>query len=108
MSVSTLIDHTLLKPDSTVDDIRRICAEAVEFDFATVCIPPFYVRDAARFLEKEKSKVTTVIGFPMGYSTIPAKVEEIKRAINDGVDEIDVVVNICAVKNGDWNYVHYM
>ncbi len=105
MSVAGVIDHTILKPDCTSNDIKKLCQEAEQFGFFAVCVPPFYVKLAARLLANTSTQVAAVIGFPMGYSTIPAKVEEIKRAINDGVDELDVVVNIAAVKNQDWNYV---
>ena len=99
------IDHTLLTPNCTYNDVERLCNEAKSYGFAAVCIPPYYVKDAARLLEDNMTKVATVIGFPMGYSNTPAKVEEVKRAIDEGVDEIDVVINILAVKNKNWSYV---
>jgi deoxyribose-phosphate aldolase len=105
MNLPSFIDHTYLKPDCTNEDIRRICQEAIEHKFFAVCIPPFFVQDAFRILENEPVKTATVIGFPMGYSSTAAKVEEIKRAIDEGVDELDVVVNLCALKSGNWNYV---
>ncbi len=105
MNLANVIDHTILRPDCRLDEIKKICAEAEQFGFASVCVPPYFIKEAARILEDSKVKVSTVIGFPMGYSTTPAKVEEIKRGINDGVDELDVVVNICAVKEGNWYYV---
>lgn len=107
MNVAAYIDHTLLKPDSTLENIRQICNEAREYKFAAVCIPPYYVHDAARWLEDtpEKIQVATVVGFPLGYSSTIAKVEEIKRAIDDGADEIDAVINLCAVKNQLWSHV---
>jgi deoxyribose-phosphate aldolase len=105
MQLADKIDHTILKPDCTLEEVKRVCEEAKTHGFFSVCIPPFYVKDAAMFLEGAAAKVVTVVGFPMGYATTPAKVEEIKRAIDDGADEVDAVVNICAVKNGNWNYV---
>ncbi len=105
MKLSTFFDHTLLRPDSTLADIKKICEEAVEFGFASVCVPPYYVGRVAQLLEKSEVKVTTVIGFPMGYTTTMAKIEEIKRAINDGVDEVDVVINLGALKSGNWKDV---
>jgi deoxyribose-phosphate aldolase len=99
------IDHTILKPDCTFTDIKKLCDEAKTYSFASVCVPPYYVKEAFKQLEDSLTKVTTVIGFPMGYSTTPAKVEEVKRAIVEGVDELDVVVNICAIKEGNWSYV---
>ncbi|MEM1323077.1 MAG: deoxyribose-phosphate aldolase [Bacteroidota bacterium] len=105
MDLASYIEHTLLSADCTSADIERICKEAREFGFSAVCIPPYYVKHAANFLADSPTRVCTVIGFPLGYSTIAAKVEEIKRALNDEADELDVVVNVTAVKNGDWSYV---
>lgn len=105
MSLASLIDHTILRPDCTLKDIKTICAEAVQYQFAAVCIPPFYLNDAIPLLVDSNVKLATVIGFPMGYSATPSKVEEIKRGLDEGTDEFDVVPNICAIKNGNWNYV---
>ena len=105
MNIAQFIDHTILAADSQPEAVERLCKEAREFQFLTVCVPPYYVNKASRLLIESEVKISTVIGFPMGYSTTSAKVEEIKRAINDGVDELDVVINICAVKSKDWNYV---
>jgi deoxyribose-phosphate aldolase len=101
------IDHTLLKPDLTVKDIQVLCGEAANWQCAAVCIPPYFTRDAKRILGQLDSKVavSVVAGFPMGYSAIAAKSEEIKRATDEGADEIDAVINIAAVKNGAWNHV---
>jgi deoxyribose-phosphate aldolase len=103
--LSKYIDHTALKPDTTNKDIEQLCKEAIYHKFAAVCVPPYYVKMAADLLENYDVKVATVIGFPMGYSTIASKVEEAKRVIEDGAYELDVVVNIAAIKNGRWNYV---
>ncbi|MCS7035286.1 MAG: deoxyribose-phosphate aldolase [Saprospiraceae bacterium] len=105
--LTEVIEHTLLKPDSTPDDIRRLCEEATEHGFFGVCVPPYYVRDAKRFLDNDEARirVSTVIGFPMGYSATVAKSEEIKRAFDDGVDEVDAVLNIAAVKSKQWIHV---
>lgn len=100
-----MIDHTVLKPDCRSEDIKRICAEAVDFQFRAVCIPPFFVKGATNWLKDTEVKIATVIGFPLGYSATAAKVEEIKRAINDGADEFDVVVNISAIKDNQWSFV---
>ncbi len=100
------IDHTLLRPDTSLNDVKRLCKEAQQFGFAAVCIPPFYVKHAVEYLSAEEDiSVATAIGFPMGYSATAAKVEEIKRAIDEGADELDVVINLCAVKSGNWNFV---
>ena len=103
-SLASCIDHTNLRTDCTADQVAKLCAEAVEHKFAAVCIPPYFVRNAARILENEKVKVATVIGFPLGFQGTFAKVEEIKRAIEAGADELDVVINIAAVKDGNRNY----
>ncbi len=104
----SVIEHTLLKPDSSLQDIRRICEEATQFGFVGVCIPPFFVRDAKRMLgESSPIRVATVVGFPMGYTAIAAKSEEIKRAVDEGADEIDAVLNIAAVKSQNWNHVQH-
>lgn len=105
LNLASYIDHTLLRADTSQDDVKRLCQEAIQHQFSAVCIPPYYAADAANLLADTKIKVATVIGFPMGYSTTAAKVEEIKRAITDGATELDVVVNICAVKNNNWSYV---
>lgn len=102
-----LIDHTLLKADTSFAEVRRICEEAKKFGFAAVCIPPHFVRDTRRLLDdlSPRTKVATVVGFPMGYCAIAAKSEEIKRATDEGADEIDAVVNLAAIKSGQWNHV---
>ncbi len=105
MDLNSYIDHTLLNPDCATDDITRLCEEARQHQFAAVCIPPYFVRHAAQLLQESDVKVATVIGFPMGYASTPSKIEEIKRAVDEGADEIDAVVNLCAVKSGNWNYV---
>lgn len=105
MSIAKLIDHTHLKPNCTEQTIANLCDEAVTFGFHSVCIPPFFVRFAKDKLSESSCKVATVIGYPYGYSTTAAKVEEIKRANDDGADEFDIVLNIIAVKNGDSNYL---
>lgn len=106
-TIADLIDHTLLKQNTTDFEIVQLCKEAINYNFASVCIPPYYVREASNALESQKGnvKVSTVVGFPLGYSSVLAKVEEIKRAIHEGADEIDAVLNICAIKNEDWGFV---
>jgi deoxyribose-phosphate aldolase len=103
---SKYIEHTLLKPDCSLADIKKICEEAIQFGFAGVCIPPLYMRDARRILgDNGTIRLSTVVGFPMGYSSIASKSEEIKRAVDEGADDIDAVANIAAIKNGNWNHV---
>ena len=98
------VDHTQLKAFATWEDIEKLCEEAVEFQTASVCIPPCYVR-RVRQKYGNRLKICTVIGFPLGYSVTEAKVEETRRALEDGADEIDMVVNISDVKNGDYDKV---
>ncbi len=104
-NLPSYIDHTLLKPTATLKDIEQLCSEAVEYHFAAVCIPPLFVKKAKEFLQDSTVKVATVIGFPFGYSAIEAKVAEVILAIADGADELDMVINITALKNDDWQYL---
>lgn len=105
ISLASKIDHTLLKADASEKEVKRICAEAKEHGFAAVCIPPYFVRKCKLWLKDSEVKVATVVGFPLGYSHTPAKVEEARRAIDEGADEVDMVINIIALKAGDWNYL---
>lgn len=105
MNIAPYIDHTLLQPTATTTDIQRLCAEAVQYRFAAVCVPPYYVLTAAEALRNSAVKVATVIGFPMGNSSTESKVSAIKKAIADGADEIDMVQNLSALKNKDWAYI---
>lgn len=105
MEIAHLIDHTILKPDCHVSDVKRVCEEAMEHNFAAVCVPPFYVKDAGSLLVDSGVKIATVAGFPFGYQPSASKVETIKRAIEEGASELDVVINLCALKNGNWNYI---
>lgn len=105
MQLNAYIDHTILKPTTLVSDIEKLCAEAKEYRFAAVCVPPNFVKKAKAFLEGSAVKVATVIGFPFGYSAVESKIAEILLAMVDGADELDVVINISAIKNGDWQYL---
>lgn len=105
MKLNRYIDHTVLKPTTTLEDIKTLCMEAVEYDFAAVCIPPPFVKLAKTFVGSTTTKVATVTGFPFGYSAIEAKVAETVLAIVDEADEIDMVANILAIRNKDWAYV---
>ena len=98
------VDHTLLKPEATWDQIKTLCDEAMEFGCATVCIPPSYVKRAAEYVQGNL-KICTVIGFPNGYSTTAVKVFETEDAIRNGADEIDMVINIGWVKDQRWDEV---
>jgi deoxyribose-phosphate aldolase len=99
--LAAYIDHTLLKADSTVERIKNVCHEAREYHFAAACVPPCYVTQARQWLEGSKVKLATVIGFPLGYSHSLIKVEEAKRAMEDGADELDVVMNLAAFFSGN-------
>jgi deoxyribose-phosphate aldolase len=99
------IDHTILKPTCLVADIENLCAEAKQYDFAAVCVPPNFVKLAKEKLLGSTVQVATVIGFPFGYSATEAKIAEIILAMVDGADELDVVANISAIKNGDWTAI---
>lgn len=102
-SLNFYIEHTLLKVDSTRDQIFKLCQESIEHDFYGVCIPAYHIKAAKQYFKehKAKQKIISVVGFPMGYSTVSAKVEEIKKASQDGVDELDVVVNLAAFLSDD-------
>ncbi len=105
MHLNQYIDHTLLKPTTLVSDVEQLCKEAIQYQFAAVCIPPNFIKKAKLFTQNSSVKVATVIGFPFGYSAIEAKLAEILLAIVDGVDELDIVINIAAIKNNDWAYL---
>lgn len=105
MTIAKYIDHTILKPNTTLAEIEKLCAEATEYGFASVCVPPYFIKDAARLTSGSEVKVATVIGFPFGYSHYAAKVAEVKQAIEEGADELDMVINIAALKNKDFAYL---
>lgn len=100
MSVASYIEHTNLNPVATIGDIDRLVAEANQFGFFGVCVPPFWVKRARREIGKEKISLVTVAGFPLGYNMTGTKLDEIRRAIDNGADEIDAVWNISAFKTG--------
>ena len=97
------IDHTLLSPTATTMQIRTLCIEAVGYKCASVCIPPCYIKQVHK--EFPDLNICTVVGFPLGYSSTAAKLAETKQALADGANEIDMVVNITAVKNEDYESV---
>ena len=105
MQLASYIDHTILKPTTLVAEVAQVCKEAAEYGFAAVCVPPNFVKKAKECLVGTNVKVATVIGFPFGYSAVEAKLAEIVLAMVDGVDELDVVANISAIKNQDWVYL---
>lgn len=105
MELNKYIDHTLLKADATAKDIEKLCLEAKEYDFASVCINPSRVRQAAELLKESDVKVCTVIGFPLGATSTESKVFETKQAILDGASEIDMVINIGYIKDKNFDAV---
>lgn len=105
INLAKYIDHTNLKPDATVDAIKNLCDEAREFNFKSVCINPCHVKLAKECLEGSDVLVCTVIGFPLGANTTNVKVFEAKEAVDNGANEVDMVINIGAVKDGNWPLV---
>ena len=98
---ASLIDHTLLKPEATETDIKKLCNEAIQFGFASVCVNPSWVKKASEFLRGTSIPVCTVIGFPLGATLSDVKAYEARRAIFNGAREVDMVINIGALKSGD-------
>ena len=98
---ASLIDHTLLKPEAAESDIKKLCNEAIQFGFASVCVNPSWVKKAAEFLKGSNVPVCTVIGFPLGATLPDVKAYEARRAIFNGAREVDMVINIGALKSGD-------
>jgi len=103
--VARMIDHTLLKADATRGEVERLCREAREYRFASVCVNPHWVPLCARLLEGSPVKVCTVIGFPLGASVSKIKAAEARQAVRDGATEVDMVLNVGAAKDGDWSVV---
>ncbi len=105
MELAQYIDHTLLKPDATEQQISAVCNEAKQYNFASVCVNPTHVKLAEKLLENSGVKVCTVIGFPLGASSSQVKVFETEQAIKDGATEIDMVINLGALKDGNHTLV---
>lgn len=99
MEINRIIDHTLLKPESTEAQIEEIVREAIEYNFFSVCVNPIWVKKCAEMLKNSSVKVCTVIGFPLGANTLETKLFETKNAIENGADEIDMVINIGYIKS---------
>ncbi|WP_342274932.1 deoxyribose-phosphate aldolase [Spiroplasma endosymbiont of Cantharis lateralis] len=105
MKLNKYIDHTLLKADAKKVEIERLCIEAKEYDFATVCINPSHIIYAKSLLKGSNVGITTVVGFPLGATTSEVKAFETKQAIENGASEIDMVINVGAVKDANWDLV---
>jgi len=105
LNLASYIDHTILKQTTTHAEVDKLCVEASLENFAAVCVPPRYVPDVKKLLDGSRVKVSTVVGFPLGFNTLEVKVKEIEDALNMGVDEVDMVINLCSLKSGDWQYL---
>jgi deoxyribose-phosphate aldolase len=104
--IASMIDHTLLKPDATLSEIKQLCEEAMQFNFASVCVNPSYVETCFEIIKSSNVKVCTVIGFPLGATTTATKLFEAEEAIKNGAEEIDMVINVGRLKNGDYDFVY--
>ena len=105
LDLSPYISHSILKAETSLAEVEKVCKETLQHDFKSVCIPPVYVKKAKEFLANSNTKISTVIGFPFGYSAIEAKLAEIVLAIIDGVDELEITANISAIKNNDYTFI---
>ncbi|MFN0274382.1 MAG: deoxyribose-phosphate aldolase [Chitinophagales bacterium] len=105
LTVKSAIEHTFLKPDTGVADIERICKESMVYNFAAVCVPPYFIEDAVAILEGTQVEVVTVVAFPFGYNSMMSKFEETEDVLRRGADHVDIVTNIAAIKNNDWETV---
>lgn len=106
-NVAGIIDHTMLKQDASAEQIKKLCDEAKEYGFASVCVNPSRVSQAVEALAGSPVKVATVIGFPLGATSMESKAYETGIAIEDGADEVDMVINVGRIKDGDWDYVRH-
>ena len=107
MELNKYIDSTLLKMDTKVEEIDKLCNDAVKYHFETVCVSPYYVKYVSELLKNSNVGITTVIGFPNGYATTSTKEFEAIEAVNNGATEIDMVINVQALKNKDYDYVKH-
>jgi len=105
MNYASYIDHTLLKADATNTDIKKLCKEAIQYEFFSVCVNPCYIKACKKYLKGTSVKICSVIGFPLGANDIKTKVFEAKQAIKNGADEIDVVINISKLKEKKYKYI---
>jgi len=103
-TILSMVDHTLLKQESTLDQIKGLCDDAMLYKTASVCIPPSYVKEAVKYVDG-KIPICTVVGFPNGYNTTEAKLFECENALIDGAAEIDMVINIGHVKDKKWDSI---
>ncbi len=106
MNYNKLIDHTILKPDASIEDVEKLCMEAKQFDFMSVCVNPSFIPLCVKLLKDSDVKVCTVIGFPLGATLKDVKVYETREAVEEGADEIDMVINVSQLKAGNDEYVY--
>jgi len=104
-SVAKYVDHTLLKPQASLEDVRKVCDEAKQYNFASVCVNPSYIKFVAEQLAGSGVTPCVVVGFPLGATPPEVKAEETKAVVNNGAKEVDMVINVGAVKSGDWSLV---
>lgn len=105
MDINKYLDHTLLSPTASTDDIKTLCEEAIENQFAAICVSPYFTSFASKLLKESQVKLAIAIGYPYGYSPTVSKAAEIKWAIDHGADEIDAVINLSALKSKDYSFV---
>jgi deoxyribose-phosphate aldolase len=101
-NIASFIEHTILKQTTTLAEVDKVCVEASMENFVGVCVPPKYVLNAKKLLDGSRVKIATVIGFPLGYNVTDVKLREIDDALNMGADEVDMVHDLCALKNNNW------
>lgn len=104
-SMAKYIDHTILKPEASENDVRKVCDEAKKYHFASVCVNPSYIKFVAQSLAGSGVTPCCVVGFPLGATTVEAKSNETMDAVNNGAKEVDMVINVGAIKSGDWKLV---
>ena len=105
MNISSFLEQELTRPDSTLGQLEQQVKEAIDHQVAAICVPPLLVKNARMLIGNSNVKLATVIGFPYGYSAIEAKLAEVVLAIVDGADELNMVINLVALKNNDWQYL---
>ncbi|MFA5893981.1 MAG: deoxyribose-phosphate aldolase [Candidatus Margulisiibacteriota bacterium] len=105
MRFEKYFDHTCLKPEATEADIAKLCNEAMRYDFASVCINPCYVKFSKKLIVNSKIMACSVVGFPLGANTMDVKIAEATNAVNNGADEIDVVINVGKLKDKQYDYI---
>jgi len=105
--IASIIDHTLLKPEATIQEIEKLCREAVEHQFCSVCVNPYWISTVRQFLNGSNVKICTVVGFPLGASLSKTKKHETQDSLEAGADEIDMVMNIGAALENHWNFIEH-